>query len=137
LTILLARFRHSTWPEREAQFEAHPNIDEATKTQILMDMAVSVSRESAINEQGKRQLQELTAKLKQKHKDIADAYAALNAAEKEMDQYIQLKKADELVFERIFDKIHLNTDKLIQGQQDVSDIIKTITDLLPKKGKTP
>ena|SRR5215213_7758411 len=79
------------------------------------------------NDKDKKDLDDAVQSLKAKHREILAAYQAILDAQRQLNEYIQLKKADEVIVEQLLGKIKINQQKitrLFDEAADISDKIK-------------
>lgn len=107
------------------------DLTDDQKEAILKDMANSISAESAQNETNKRKIAELVTQLKTKDADLLAAQAEILDASKTLDEWVQLKKVDELLLARLGDKLKGAQDKLIKAADGATGIWNQIRALLP------
>lgn len=108
------------------------DLTDAQKEAILKDMATSIARESADNETNKRRISELVTQLKAKNVELLAAQAEILEASKTLDEYVQLKKVDELLLARLGDRLKGAQAKLIKAADGATGIWNKIRELLPK-----
>lgn len=111
------------------------NLTDEQKEAILKDMATSIARESADNENNKRQIGELVAQLKVKNDELLAAQKEILDASKTLDEWVQLKKVDELLLARLGDRLKGAQSKLINAANSATDIWNRIRGLLPTAPK--
>ncbi len=80
-----------------------------------------------------KQLMALLSELKQKHREMRDAYAVILAAQTKLNEYIQLEKADELFVNQILFSVGLQKEKITSIFDNIGSIMKDI-DKLSKGG---
>jgi hypothetical protein len=107
------------------------DLTDDQKEAILKDMSASIAKESAQNETNKRRIGELVVQLKAKDADLLAAQAEILAASKQLDEWVQLKKVDELLLARLGDKLKGAQDKLIKAADGATSIWNQIRALLP------
>lgn len=112
------------------------DLTEEQKEAILKDMAVSISNEAATNEINKRRIGDLVASLKLKNADIIDAQSEILAASRQLDEWVQLKKVDELLLARLADRLKGAQEKLIGAINGAGTIFDQIRGLLPAPPST-
>jgi len=115
--------------------EQDPNITPEAREKILLDMAQAVSADSAQSELDKLKIAALVAQLKAKDKEILDAQAEILAATKQLDEWVQLKKFDEILSMRLTDKLKFSQEKLNKAMGEVNGIWQSLTGLLPTEVK--
>lgn len=74
----------------------------------------------------KKNLDDLCTQLKAKHKEMLEAYQVIVEAQTELDRYIQLKKFDEVIFEKILGKLKVNQEKFNNKFNQATDILGKI-----------
>jgi hypothetical protein len=115
-----------------AVLDADPNLTQAQKDKILMDMAAAVAADSANNEANKRRIAELVDNLKQTDREILAAQAEIAQATRQMNEWVQLQKTDELLWVRLSDKMKGAQDKLTSAMSKANKFWTELTGLLPK-----
>jgi hypothetical protein len=113
------------------------DLTDEQKDAILKDMATSISSEAATNEISKRRITELVGMLKAKDAEILAAQAEILAASKQLDEWVQLKKVDEVLLLRLGDRLKGAQDKLINAVEGAGSIFDQIRQLLPKPPTPP
>lgn len=113
------------------------DLTDEQKEAILKDMAISIARESADNEKNKRRIGELVALLKVKNAELIAAQTEIFEASKTLDEWVQLKKVDELLLARLGDRLRGAQDKLIKAADGATGIWNEIRGLLPKSPAAP
>ena len=113
------------------------DLTDDQKEAILKDMATSISAESAQNGTNKRRISELVGLLKQKNAELLAAQKEILDASKQLDEWVQLKKVDELLLARLGDKLKGAQEKLIKAADGASGIWNQIRGLLPKSPNAP
>lgn len=111
--------------------DANTSLTADQKEAILKDMANSISAESAQNETNKRKISELVTQLKVKDAELLAAQKEILDASKQLDEWVQLKKVDELLLARLGDKLKGAQDKLIKAADGATGIWNQIRALLP------
>ena len=114
-----------------------PDLTDVQKEAILKDMAQSIATESAQNETNKRRISELVAQLKVKNAELLAAQAEILAGSKQLDEWVQLKKVDEILLLRLGDKLKGAQDKLIKAADGATAIWNQIRGLLPRSPNAP
>lgn len=109
-----------------------PSLTAEQKNKILADMASAVATDSAQNEMDKIRIAALVAQLKTKDAEIKAAYDEILASSRQLDEWVQLKKVDEVLAVRLTDKLKLSQDKLNKSFNEANDIWSAIIGLLPK-----
>lgn len=129
----LTREIHQSYVNRtRAVLDANPNLTQADKDKILMDMAAAVSADAATNEAGKRRIAELVAKLKEQDREILAAQAEILQATKQMNEFVQLERTDNLIWVRLTDKLQGAQGKLTKAIESANKYWTELTGLLPK-----
>lgn len=77
----------------------------------------------------KQQILDRVALIKAKHVEIGEAYEGMFAAQQDLDHYIQLKKADEVIAETIANKFKLNQDKINNAVTSATNAAGELTKL--------
>lgn len=113
--------------------EQDPNITPEAREKILMDMAAAVSADSAQSELDKLRIAALVAQLKLKDREILEAQKEILQATKQLDEWVQLKKFDEILTLRLTDKLKLSQEKLNKAMTEVNNIWGALIGLLPKE----
>jgi len=65
-------------------------------------------------------------KLRAKQEEMISAYGELVRAQKALDEYIQMKKADEVILDDLAQLVGINQEKLTQSVTDIAQISQTI-----------
>jgi hypothetical protein len=83
------------------------------------------------NDLDKKELDDALLLLKAKHQEILSAYQTILDAQRQLNEYIQLKKADEVIVEQLLGKIKVNQQKvtrLFDEAANIADKIKVKPD---------
>jgi hypothetical protein len=107
---------------------------------LIAEVAKEIDADSSVNEQGKFKIAALVVALKEKHRAILADYGDIVAAQQQLDQYIQLKRVDEVLVARTLDIIKTKTAGITSHFGDAVTIMNGILGLLPhsaSKGVIP
>lgn len=107
--------------------------DDPTRQKALDDLTSETQAEMQTAANDKAQIDELFAKLKNKHKDMLAAFSAIRAAQEKLDTYIQLKKADEVALDALLSTVGISSDTLNRDTSDIANIADQINKLLKTK----
>lgn len=113
--------------------EQDPNITPEAREKILMDMAAAVAADSAQNEMDKLRIAALVEQLKAKDRETLEAQKEILQATKQLDEWVQLKKFDEILSLRLTDKLKFSQEKLNKAMTEVNSIWGALIGLLPKE----
>lgn len=93
---------------------------EIQRISIAFGTANQIKR--ATNERDKEELRGLLQQYKNKNREILATYQAILDAQTELDRYIQLKKADEVITDQLLGKLRLNQNKLTRLFDETADV---------------
>ena len=100
--------------------------DTAAKRKAVNELTASVQDNVVQAESRKAQIRDLVAKLKQKDAEMLQAHSAIVSAQDKLNEYIQMKKADEAVLDQLTAMVGVNRDKLNQAAGDTASIATEI-----------
>ncbi|MCU1284070.1 MAG: hypothetical protein JWO13_420 [Acidobacteriales bacterium] len=100
--------------------------DEAARKKMVSDLTLGIAENVSSSEQKKLRIHELIAKLKSKNAELLTAHAAIVVAQKKLDDYIQMKKADEAVFSELIGVVGVNKEKLAHSVSEITNIAAEI-----------
>ncbi len=105
------------------------NIDpsDTKKTKEVLDTLIdNVLSEYKTDQIGLARVKGYLAELKQKHNSMLKAYATILTAQKKLNEYIQLKKADEAVFDQLLGIIGIERENISEAMTSITKIYKEI-----------
>jgi hypothetical protein len=108
--------------------------DDSTRLKVLSDLANKVGENQATAAGQKQAIADLVAKLKAKQAGMLEAYQNIVSAQQKLDDYIQLQKANDVVFDELAGIVGVNRDKITQSTTDIANIENQIEKLFPVKG---
>lgn len=114
----------------------------AASTEVARNQALSeYTRKLQANDSEaatqKQQIAGLVQKLKDKQNEMLAAYRELVSAQKKLDEYIQLKKVDDVVLDELTGILGMSRDKLTSSATDIAEIATQIDHLIPSQEKQP
>lgn len=99
----------------------------------ILDGLIKELNENAANNQGdNNKLTQLSFQLKSKHKELLNIQEQIIMAQKKLDEYIQLEKADELLVNEFLGIVGIQKDKLVNTINDITTIYTQIEGLTNK-----
>jgi len=78
-------------------------------------------------ENKKKELDDLVTQLDAKHAEMLNAYSEIVATQEVLNDYIKMKKYDEVIVDGLMDKLKLNQDKVNALFQDASSLADKIS----------
>jgi hypothetical protein len=108
--------------------------DATNNKEVLDDLVQLVTSEYKSDQEGINRLYRLLYDLKQKHQEMLSAYATMVSAQKKLNEYIQLERADEVFINEMLAVIGVERGK-ISGLFDSAAGIYTEIEKLTKGGK--
>jgi hypothetical protein len=108
--------------------------DDNSRLKVLSDLASKINDNQATASEQKQRIADLVAKLKAKQWELMEAYQNIESAQQKLDDYIQLQKADDVVFSELAGIVGVNRDKITQSTSDIANIATQVEKLFPAKG---
>lgn len=102
--------------------EENPDIDA-----ILDEFENSVNENAAETQDYKAQLADLSAQLKLKNAELLRIQSSIIEAQKKLNEYVQLEKADEVIVNELLGVVGIEMGKLTNTVGSISDIYKKIS----------
>jgi hypothetical protein len=106
--------------------------DNADVDAILDGLIKELSENAANNQDDKSKLTQLSFQLKSKHKELLNIQEHIIMAQKKLDEYIQLEKADEMLVNEFLGIVGIQKDKLVNTIDDITKIYTQIEGLTNK-----
>lgn len=106
--------------------------DNADVDAILDGLIKALNENSANNQDDKSKLTQLSYQLKSKHSELLNIQENIIMAQKKLDEYIQLEKADELLVNEFLGIVGIQKDKLVNTMNDITNIYTQIDALTNK-----
>lgn len=106
--------------------------DNADVDTILDGLIKELSENAANNQDDKSKLTQLSFQLKSKHKELLNIQEHIIMAQKKLDEYIQLEKADEMLVNEFLGIVGIQKDKLVNTIDDITKIYTQIEGLTNK-----
>ncbi len=100
-----------------------PNADASA---IMNELAANIQSVIEGDQEQIKKMTILLMSLKQKHREMLDAYAVILAAQTKLNDYIQLEKADEVFVNQILVSIGIQKEKIAATFDSINSIIKDI-----------
>jgi histone deacetylase complex regulatory component SIN3 len=108
--------------KKNATEDAAKAGDEASRKKVMNQLASGIAENVSGAQEKKALIHELVGKLKQKNTELLNAHAAIVAAQEKLNTYIQMKKADEAVFDELVGIVGINKEKLTQAVGEITNI---------------
>lgn len=102
--------------------EENPDIDA-----ILDEFENSVNENATETQDYKAQLTDLSAQLKLKNAELLRIQSSIIEAQKKLNEYVQLEKADEVIVNELLGVVGIEMGKLTNTVGSISDIYKKIS----------
>lgn len=99
---------------------------------ILDGLIKELNENSTSNQDDKSKLTQLSFQLKSKHSELLYIQENIIMAQKKLNEYIQLEKADELLVNEFLGIVGIQKDKLINTMNDITNIYTQIEGLTNK-----
>jgi len=99
---------------------------------ILDGLIKELNENSVSNQDDKSKLSQLSFQLKAKHSELLYIQENIIMAQKKLNEYIQLEKADELLVNEFLGIVGIQKDKLINTMNDITNIYTQIEGLTNK-----
>lgn len=99
---------------------------------ILDGLIKELNENSTSNQDDKSKLTQLSFQLKSKHNELLYIQENIIMAQKKLNEYIQLEKADELLVNEFLGIVGIQKDKLINTMNDITNIYTQIEGLTNK-----
>lgn len=99
---------------------------------ILDGLIKELNENSTSNQDDKSKLTQLSFQLKSKHGELLYIQENIIMAQKKLNEYIQLEKADELLVNEFLGIVGIQKDKLINTMNDITNIYTQIEGLTNK-----
>lgn len=99
---------------------------------ILDGLIKELNENSVSNQDDKSKLTQLSFQLKSKHSELLYIQENIIMAQKKLNEYIQLEKADELLVNEFLGIVGIQKDKLINTMNDITNIYTQIEGLTNK-----
>lgn len=98
----------------------------ADASAIINELVSNIQSVVEGNQEQIKQITVLLMNLKQKHREMLDAYAVILAAQSKLNDYIQLEKADEVFVNQILVSVGIQKEKIAETFDNISTIVKDI-----------
>ena len=108
------------------QLNANPAPDQAARDQINLKLGSDLRDNAVKNEQDKKEIDNRISSLKAKHNEIRDAYQTIIESQEQINNYVQLKKADEVVVEQLLGRIRVNQQSIVRYIDEAAVIVDRI-----------
>lgn len=108
--------------------------DDNSRRKILDDLSKNIDNNQATAAQQKQTIAALVAKLKVKQGEMLEAYQNIVSAQQKLDDYIQLKKVDDVVIEQLTGIVGVNRDKIVQSATEIATIGDQVEKILTSTG---
>lgn len=101
--------------------------DKNEDTAIVLDELITgIQTEMDSDQSSIKQLLQLLSDLKQKHREMKEAYSVILNAQAKLDEYIQLDKADEVLVNQALATIGIQKEKIATVFDNVGEIMDNI-----------
>jgi hypothetical protein len=102
----------------------------ARRKEILEKLGETVNENSSQTEQKKSQIAARVNALKEKHHAILGAYQTIIEAQRRLNDYLQLQKADEVLAAELLGTVKLNAEQISQRTVELNTIFNDISKLV-------
>lgn len=127
--------------EKRALRRLEGATDAAARQAALDEFAQQVQTDVATSEGQKAQVALLAQKLKEKNQALQAAYGAIVEAQRKLNEYVQLQKADEVLVNQLLATVGLSRERVGQLASEVGtaagDILKLIGEIRKGTGQPP
>lgn len=106
--------------------------DNADIDAILDGLIKELNENFTSNQDDKSKLTQLSFQLRSKHNELLNIQQNIIMAQKKLDEYIQLEKADELLVNEFLGIVGIQKDKLVNTMNDITTIYTQIEGLTNK-----
>lgn len=110
---------------------------DVARNQALSDYTKKLQANDSDAEAQKKQIAALVHKLKDKQSEMLAAYGQLVSAQQKLDEYIQLKKVDDVVLDELTGILGVSRDKLTSSATDIAEIATQIEKIIPAQENKP
>lgn len=100
---------------------------------ILDEFEKAINENAADSQSDLNKLAQLSAQLKSKHKELLTIQVSIIDAQRKLDEYIQIEKADEVIVNELLGIVGVQMDKITSTVDDVSNIYSEISGLITKQ----
>jgi chromosome segregation ATPase len=118
--------RYTSLAERQLERAATPEL----RHEVLARLAENIRRDVATAHTQKARIAVLISKLREKNQEMLSAYAAIVEAQRRLNEYIQMKKMDEVMVDEALGRIKINREKMNQTVTEVVNITEDIRKLM-------
>jgi hypothetical protein len=91
--------------------------------QLIQDVAGNASADLPL----KNKISDAVASLKQKDQELEAAYVVIVTATEKLDEYIRLKKADEVAIDQLARSVGLNSEKIVSIVDSIGQLSEVLT----------
>lgn len=107
--------------------------DKSKNGEILNELIKNIREAYKSDEDTKKGLLSILYKLREKHKEMLNSYAVIVQAQKKLDEYIQMEKADEVFVNQLIALVGIEQGKLSQTFDDIGSIFQDIQKITNKE----
>ena len=100
--------------------------DSSSRDALNQELGRAIHTIDVDNGNDKQELAALVQNLKSKHREIREAHAAILEAQAQLNEYIQLKKADEVLVQQLLGKINVNKQRIAGLFDDAASLLNRI-----------
>ncbi len=118
--------------ERKKFIITEPGSDGKVDMEALVNLTDSVERHNEFLITQKARLQQRLTTLRAKHKEFLDAYATLITAQKTLDEYVRLEKADEKVANELLSAVGISREQASDAIDGLASAASAIDKSLAK-----
>ncbi len=99
---------------------------------ILDEFEKAINENATESHSDLNKLAELSAQLKSKHQELLTIHVNVIDAQRKLDEYIQIEKADEAIVNNLLGMVGVQMDKITSTVDDISNIYGEISGIITK-----